>query len=192
MTCSTIIIVKMILIDKKKGGVILTTGNELGHLLNKASRLIKLKVNIELNGFSLTFPQYVLIKYIYESEKANRSDDSTQEKKELLFTPAVIADKLGYVRAAITGIIDRLIKLGFVTREVNPSDRRSLVISLTDKARKTIEEVDAFLDNTSSKILEGFSQPEVDDLGVYLHRIINNMGEVKDLREQDLLPDLDD
>ncbi|NTV89916.1 MAG: MarR family transcriptional regulator [Clostridiales bacterium] len=170
----------------------MTTGNELGHLLNKSSRLCKLKVNTELNGFSLTFPQYVLIKYICESEEKNKSSaEKGETPKELLFTPASIAEALGYVRAAITGIIDRLIKLGFVARDTNPYDRRSLVISVTDKGRETIRIVDEFLDETSSNITAGFSQNEIEELAAYLHRVIENMGDIKDIREQNLLEDED-
>lgn len=169
----------------------MTTCNELGHLLNKASRLTKLRVNTKLNGFNLTFPQYVLIKHIYQRELALNEIESEEEKKKMLLTPASIAEELGYVRAAITGIIDRLIKLGFVNREINPYDRRSLLISLTEKAREIIVDVDNFLEDTSRNILEGFEQSEVEEMAVYLQRIIDNLGEYKDLRDDDFLEEDD-
>jgi DNA-binding MarR family transcriptional regulator len=39
-------------------------------------------------------------------------------------------------RATITGIIDSLERKGFVTREPNPNDRRSLLATLTENGRK--------------------------------------------------------
>lgn len=38
-------------------------------------------------------------------------------------------------RPTITGIVDTLEKKGLVTREPNPDDRRSLLVSLTEKGR---------------------------------------------------------
>jgi len=43
--------------------------------------------------------------------------------------------------SAVTAIIDRLVKTGFVTREHGKEDRRTVLVALTPKARKVLIEV---------------------------------------------------
>jgi DNA-binding MarR family transcriptional regulator len=52
--------------------------------------------------------------------------------------------------AAMTGIIDRLQKEGFVTRE-DHTDRRSVIARLTPKGREIVQEVHASLRNLTSR-----------------------------------------
>ncbi len=52
-----------------------------------------------------------------------------------LATPGQLAQATGLTTGAITGIVDRLEKAGYASREPNPNDRRSLLIRIrqTDK-----------------------------------------------------------
>jgi len=43
--------------------------------------------------------------------------------------------------SAVTAIIDRLVKTGFVTREHGKEDRRTVFVALTHKGRKVLSEV---------------------------------------------------
>lgn len=56
-------------------------------------------------------------------------------------TPAVIADRLGITRAAVTGLLDGLERQGFVTRQSSATDRRSSTISLTESGSAALERV---------------------------------------------------
>lgn len=52
--------------------------------------------------------------------------DHLQEAGEL--TPSQLADRLDLTSGAVTALVDRLERLGWVRREPHPTDRRSLVI----------------------------------------------------------------
>ncbi|GAA2843068.1 MarR family winged helix-turn-helix transcriptional regulator [Leucobacter komagatae] len=56
-------------------------------------------------------------------------------------TPALVADRLGITRAAVTGLLDGLERQGFVTRQGSATDRRSSTISLTESGSATLERV---------------------------------------------------
>jgi DNA-binding MarR family transcriptional regulator len=56
-------------------------------------------------------------------------------------TPALIADRLGITRAAVTGLLDGLERQGFVVRQSSATDRRSSTISLTESGSATLERV---------------------------------------------------
>ena len=53
------------------------------------------------------------------------SEGSTSSRK--------LAEALGVTPANVTGIVDRLVEQGLVSRRENPDDRRMLIIELTEK-----------------------------------------------------------
>ena len=61
---------------------------------------------------------------------------------ELGSTPARIADHIGVDRSAITRLVDRLEKKGFVTREHDGLDRRSVNILITQAGQLMIKHLD--------------------------------------------------
>jgi len=50
-----------------------------------------------------------------------------------------LAEALHVTARTITGLVDGLEKTGFVTREPHPTDRRATLVTLTGKARKTVD-----------------------------------------------------
>jgi len=51
-------------------------------------------------------------------------------------TPAQLADATHVTRAAMTSRLDRLVGAGLVTREVDPTDRRRVLVRPTAKGRE--------------------------------------------------------
>ena len=145
--------------------------DDIGYLLNKAARLSKLNVNEKLGEIGLTFPQFLVINHLYAGENP--------ENEVPLKSPASIAEHLEYDRPTITGIVDRLVKQGFVFRESNAFDRRSQNIQLTQKAIELIKVMDDFFVEVNTKTLSGFQNNEILELKSSLHRIINNLGSHK-------------
>jgi|SRR5579875_3038776 len=49
-------------------------------------------------------------------------------------TPRLLADRLGLTTGSVTSLLDRLEKLGYLTRSPHPSDRRKLIVRATETA----------------------------------------------------------
>lgn len=58
-------------------------------------------------------------------------------------TPKQVAHHLSVTTGALTGILDRVERVGYVHRAAHPSDRRSLLIELTPAGRDAVEETRA-------------------------------------------------
>jgi DNA-binding MarR family transcriptional regulator len=74
-------------------------------------------------GLNLTVPQIKSLFFIANEGSTN-------------FTR--LANALGVTPANVTGIIDRLVEHGLVSRQANPDDRRSLILKVTEKGENTI------------------------------------------------------
>lgn len=137
----------------------------LGYLLNKAARITKWELNNKLNELGLTSSQFAVLRDIY----THRDSENVQD-----LTPAVIAQRLHADRPTISGIVDRLVKQGWVERVTNPEDRRSQLILLTDKTMELLPAMDAISNKTMDQAIDGFDEGEVEALKNYLMRIIDN------------------
>lgn len=82
-----------------------------------------------------------------------------------------VAEGLGITMAGATGLVDRLVQAGLVARVRSASDRRRVLIALTDQGRSTLEMARAQRRERFHKITEGLSD---DDLA-QLRRLIGLM-----------------
>jgi len=58
-------------------------------------------------------------------------------------TPGEVADVLKVSRTNVTGILDRLENDKLITRSIDPNDRRSFTLALTEAGRELVREIDS-------------------------------------------------
>ena len=89
--------------------------------------------------------------------------------------PAEIARRLDVSTAASSGIVDRLVAHGHAVRTPHPSDRRRLVVEITDRGRvdtmrllapmlERLEQLDAGLDDHDRAVVARFLEGSVEAL----------------------------
>ena len=135
----------------------------LGYLINKASKTARWELSNKLENVGLTASQYAVIK-----------DVEICEAMHMNATPAEIAKRLNSDRPTVSGILERLVKLGWVYRVMRPEDKRSHFIKLTEKAMDNLHILEDLSDRTMDEALRGFSEEELNNLTEYLSRIIGN------------------
>ena len=54
-------------------------------------------------------------------------------------SPGEVAASFGVPKANVTSIIDRLVGKGLISRQDNPDDRRSCILSLTEEGKSQVE-----------------------------------------------------
>ena len=82
---------------------------------------------------------------------------------------------LGIENSAMTGLVDRLEKSGFVTRVMDPADRRALLICATLAGLEEIEKAKPIIRRVNEAIKTGFSEHEID----VLKRVLADISEFK-------------
>ena len=64
--------------------------------------------------------------------------------------------------STLTGLVDRLERAGFVRRNSNPDDRRTLNIDITDSGVRELEKAKAVIRRVNEEIKTGFSEQEIE------------------------------
>lgn len=92
-------------------------------------------------------------------------------KEEGTMHVAKIGEKLLIAKAQMTHLIDKLVELGFIEREICPADRRTVNISLTAKGRKFMEEQDSLILNAVRDNMSSLSDEELEALSRSLRNL---------------------
>ncbi len=100
----------------------------------------------ELARFGLTFPQFIAMNVLERFEGPCRMGP--------------LADATLRSAASMTGIVDRLLERGLVTRERHPGDRRSVLVQLTGQGRALLEEVREARQQAVRRLLESLPDAE--------------------------------
>lgn len=83
-----------------------------------------------------------------------------------------LSEQLHLTSATLTGIVDRLEKTDLVIRVPNPEDRRSLLVTLTDKGEALISDLNQCTTNANLDFLSSLSKEEETMLRGLLNRLI--------------------
>jgi DNA-binding MarR family transcriptional regulator len=87
-------------------------------------------------------------------------------------TPAQLADSCHVTRAAMTSRLDRLLEGGYVTREVDPLDRRRTLVRPTSKGRETWNEYLYAGKLREKQLLSALTPRELDQLNTLLRKVV--------------------
>ncbi|WP_131738212.1 MarR family winged helix-turn-helix transcriptional regulator [Actinomadura roseirufa] len=92
-------------------------------------------------------------------------------------TAGMLARSSMVTSGAVTNRLDRLVAKGYVTREVDPANRRTVVVALTPAGRELIDRaVTAHVDN-EQRILAGLDRDRRDDLAAALRTLLLSLGD---------------
>lgn len=78
--------------------------------------------------------------------------------------PSDIARNLGVSRQAIHSTINQMVKLGIVQLEVDPADRRHMIVSLTDLGARMRKDAQRSMDELTAQIAAVLGQDKLDAL----------------------------
>ena len=124
-------------------------------LLDQVARRLREIQRLTVSEVDLTPPQYQTLRCLWEQDRQPFKD---------------LAASNGCTRPTMTGIVDTLEKNGLVTRQPNPADRRSLLVTLTKKG-KAFEGSAPDLDRIYAKCCVGLSSEEFQQLGSLLEKL---------------------
>jgi len=134
--------------------------SNLGGLLGKSSRLLANVFNNDLVKHNLTIAQWTLLALLWD--KDNQSQKELQE--ELLKN-----------KATITSLITYLIKNGFITKSKDELDRRSYIVSLTNKGREMQRVTIPIAIQNIGIATKEITQSDLETTNKVLSQIINNL-----------------
>jgi len=118
-----------------------------------------------LKGYGLSQGRFLILVVM------NRQPDE-------LTTPSALAEKVGVTRATMTGLIDGLVRDGFIQRFSHDSDRRKQHLKLTDAARDLLESLLPDYWSRIHHLMSGLTKDEEKELTLLLRKVADNISEL--------------
>ena len=134
--------------------------NQLCFPLYAASRLVTKCYQPFLEEFDLTYPQYLVLLILWETDSVNLK---------------VISDKLHLQTNTITPLLKRMEDAGLIDRTRSPEDERSMIISLTKNGEELKLKASKIPGLLKSNI--GISLDEAHQLHGLLYKLIGHLSQ---------------
>ena len=126
-----------------------------------------------LQPFGLTFPQYIVLAALASHQQACTMRD---------LTSATFEDP-----PTMTGIVDRLVRMGLVKRARSEADRRVVLVEVTEKGNTLFSHVDGAITQDE---LNGYERLSDDDLNsleqLFQYKLRMRVGQDQTVSEADL------
>ncbi|MEU4425629.1 MarR family transcriptional regulator [Actinoplanes sp. NPDC024001] len=92
-------------------------------------------------------------------------------------TPAQLAEAANVTRAAMTSRLDRLVEAGLVTREMDATDRRRMVIRPTQRGREMWNRYVFEGIERDKRVMGALTRDELVQLNALLRKVLRSLGE---------------
>ena len=137
---------------------------DIGRGINLCSKLIKNKMNKELEDYKITSIQFSVLKFI-----EMHNDESGFN------TAANISQMLDMDKPTISAVINRLIEKDYIEKRPHPTDGRAWVLSLTDRYKENSSSMEEKSEEVINLAVCGLNEEEVMYFNRTLSKIIGNL-----------------
>jgi DNA-binding MarR family transcriptional regulator len=123
----------------------------------------------------------------YQSERFNLPDAELRclvlFGEERYLTSKGLAYKMNLVKSRVSRIIDGLIRKELIQRIKDPGDSRVSLLSLTAKGQKKLDEINSFMEDIHSRVLQQMAPDQRKAVLTNLEILKASMEAVKELME---------
>ena len=115
--------------------------------------------NVRKAGYEITIDQWLILKSVGENPNITQNDIS-----KIVFKDT----------ASITRIIQLLVGAGYLVREVHPTDRRRMNLTLTESGKKITVDVNKIAVKNRAAALKTLDETQINEMKNLLLQIIDN------------------
>ena len=119
--------------------------DKITETMDRIHRKMRAKLSNELSQGKITIPQYHILEHL------NDKGETTMRE---------VADYLFVTPPAVTGLVDKLVKMNLAKRNASSSDRRIIIVSLTQKGKTVILKIKNQSNELFFSIFKGFSSQD--------------------------------
>lgn len=129
--------------------------------IDKAIRSYRMfaQKQLKASGYKISVDQWLVIKAILENPGMPQ-----QEIASLVFKD----------NASVTRIIEILVQLGYLSRNIHETDRRKTNLEVTEEGKQIIQSVQSLVNQNRQVALSGISETALQNMNQTLTKIIEN------------------
>ncbi len=139
----------------------------IGYSINYCSKLLKNRLNKELEKEDITVAQFAVIKYI--------EMNSSKDQFDMGVTAVEVAEGLDMDKPTISGIINRLVDKNYIEKTPHYRDKRASLLRLTEYCIEKLPDFETINNMVISSAVKGISDDNLYNLKDLISKIIQNL-----------------
>ena len=140
--------------------------NELVQAMFRLKKMMNRGLGRDTNNINITMSEFILMREVAENTKDVYNPSALTEVREYLSVS----------KAAVSQMLNSLEKRGYILREIDPNNRRNIIVILTDEGRTAFEKKNQEFYDRFEMVIRGIGEKDVSLFIAMINKMSDAMG----------------
>ena len=140
--------------------------NELVQAMFRLKKMMNRGLGRDTNNINITMSEFILMREVAENTKDVYNPSALTEVREYLSVS----------KAAVSQMLNSLEKRGYILREIDPNNRRNIIVILTDEGRTAFEKRNQEFYDRFELVIRGIGEKDVSQFIEMINKMSDAMG----------------
>ena len=148
--------------------------SSLHHTLARSIfRFRKASITLMRRGSARNMNEIMILSALSKSSRHHNGENRQELFSNII---AQMSDEIHVTKSAISQMLGAMERKGYVKREIDPTDRRKIIVKLTPEGKAVEEEMKGYADNAFSEMISRFGESNTENF----ISLINKLADVMD------------
>lgn len=140
--------------------------NELVQAMFRLKKMMNYGLGRDTNNINITMSEYILMREVAENTKDVYNPSALTEVREYLSVS----------KAAVSQMLNSLEKRGYILREIDPNNRRNIIVILTEEGKNAYGKKNQEFYNRFEMVIQGIGEKDVSQFIAMINKMSDAMG----------------
>lgn len=144
--------------------------NELVQAMFRLKKMMNRGLGRDLDNANITMSEFILMREVAENTKESYNSMALTEVREYLSVS----------KAAVSQMLNSLEKRGYIVREIDPNNRRNIIVILTEEGKTVFEKKNQEFYDRFEMVIRGIGEKDVSQFIAMINKMSDAMGDFEE------------
>lgn len=144
--------------------------NELVQAMFRLKKMMNRGLGRDLDNANITMSEFILMREVAENTKELYNSMALTEVREYLSVS----------KAAVSQMLNSLEKRGYIVREIDPNNRRNIIVILTEEGKTVFEKKNQEFYDRFEMVIRGIGEKDVSQFIAMINKMSDAMGDFEE------------
>ena len=144
--------------------------NELVQAMFRLKKMMNRGLGRDLDNANITMSEFILMREVAENTKESYNSMALTEVREYLSVS----------KAAVSQMLNSLEKRGYIVREIDPNNRRNIIVILTEEGKTAFEKKNQEFYDRFEMVIRGIGEKDVSLFIAMINKMSDAMGDFEE------------
>ena len=144
--------------------------NEFVQAMFRLKKMMNRGLGRDLDNANITMSEFILMREVAENTKESYNSMALTEVREYLSVS----------KAAVSQMLNSLEKRGYILREIDPNNRRNIIVILTEEGKNAYRKKNQEFYNRFEMVIQGIGEKDVSQFIAMINKMSDAMGDFEE------------